>query len=803
MPPSVAAGPAARLSPTAAPPCAPRSGSRAAARCASSARSTTEGVVQTARVVARGDVRSVLALPGFASRGEMLVHNHPSGLLEPSGPDLEVAARMHDDGIGFGIVDNDATELYVVVEVPARDEFTALDPIADRSRPRPGRRDRRASSRATRIARASARWPCDIARLYNDGGVGLLEAGTGVGKSLGYLVPALRWAAANGERTVVSTNTINLQEQLVGKDLPFLARALGDQTGALRAAQGMAQLSLPRATRAGARRRGNALFDDGLQRGARRRSARGPSERRDGSLRRSPIAPRRRSVGRGRRRAGSLPARCKCPALRQVLSRSRRAARRRRPMSSSSIIICCSSDLAVRRAHRELGRGRGAARVHAARRRRRASSRGRGGVAPRHDGDASRAAAAVRPSRPSRQGTALGAHRASVDRRTICSAPRASISLQSRLAPAVQRRAREEPRCSSTCSTRSSQQSGRAGRATHATTSREHPIWKAGLRVALDDTARRDRAARRWTRSSCASALRGERAPDEAVMPLLNEMRAVTRRLAGGGRRLASRARPAPVDEATPCAGSRCAAATARRAVSTVPLDLAPILREDLFKRVDHDRRDERDARHRRSIRLPRVAPRSRRAGARAGDADLPVAVRVSRAGDARRADATCRRRTSTAAGHSRAVAQRDGRSRRRGRRRDVRRSSPATAMFARWPSELRARGADRRWPCSCTATRARDALLCAVSRAGRAILLGTASFWEGVDVPGDALRGAPDRQAALPRAHRADHRRALRGDRGSRRRLVPRVHAAARRAAPQAGLWPPHPHRAPTAASW
>src|SRR5436853_7591834 len=68
-----------------------------------------------------------------------------------------------------------------------------------------------------------------IAQLYNGGGIGLLEAGTGVGKSLGYLVPALRWAAANNERTVVSTNTINLQEQLVGKDLPFLAEALSDQ----------------------------------------------------------------------------------------------------------------------------------------------------------------------------------------------------------------------------------------------------------------------------------------------------------------------------------------------------------------------------------------------------------------------------------------------------------------------------------------------------------------------------------------------------------------------------------------------
>ena len=65
-----------------------------------------------------------------------------------------------------------------------------------------------------------------IADGYNDGGVLLLEAGTGVGKSFAYLVPALHWARANGERTVVSTNTINLQEQLVGKDLPLLrARA--------------------------------------------------------------------------------------------------------------------------------------------------------------------------------------------------------------------------------------------------------------------------------------------------------------------------------------------------------------------------------------------------------------------------------------------------------------------------------------------------------------------------------------------------------------------------------------------------
>ena len=89
-----------------------------------------DGVVQTARVVARGDVERVLALPGFARRGEMLIHNHPSGNLEPSDADLSIAALVHDDGIGFGIVNNAATQLYVVVEVPRAREETTLDPEA-------------------------------------------------------------------------------------------------------------------------------------------------------------------------------------------------------------------------------------------------------------------------------------------------------------------------------------------------------------------------------------------------------------------------------------------------------------------------------------------------------------------------------------------------------------------------------------------------------------------------------------------------------------------------------------------------
>jgi len=54
----------------------------------------------------------------------------------------------------------------------------------------------------------------------------MVEAGTGVGKSIAYLVPAALWAMQNNIRVVISTNTINLQEQLIHKDIPDLCSAL-------------------------------------------------------------------------------------------------------------------------------------------------------------------------------------------------------------------------------------------------------------------------------------------------------------------------------------------------------------------------------------------------------------------------------------------------------------------------------------------------------------------------------------------------------------------------------------------------
>lgn len=59
------------------------------------------------------------------------------------------------------------------------------------------------------------------------------EAGTGVGKSLAYLVPSARFALETGRKGVISTHTINLQEQLVRKDIPIVRKILGDELPAV------------------------------------------------------------------------------------------------------------------------------------------------------------------------------------------------------------------------------------------------------------------------------------------------------------------------------------------------------------------------------------------------------------------------------------------------------------------------------------------------------------------------------------------------------------------------------------------
>ena len=57
----------------------------------------------------------------------------------------------------------------------------------------------------------------------------IVEAGTGTGKTLAYLIPAIKWAVANKKKVIIATNTINLQEQLLLKDIPLAKSIIKDE----------------------------------------------------------------------------------------------------------------------------------------------------------------------------------------------------------------------------------------------------------------------------------------------------------------------------------------------------------------------------------------------------------------------------------------------------------------------------------------------------------------------------------------------------------------------------------------------
>ncbi|MCX7026161.1 MAG: ATP-dependent DNA helicase DinG [Spirochaetes bacterium] len=182
------------------------------------------GLVSEIEIVARGTEDKVPALEAYFEKGGILIHNHPSGFLHPSEADVDIAAEAGSYGVGSYIVDNEVEEVYIVAEPARRKAIRTLDEEGlagaldaggklseklDSFEPRP-----------SQIAMAR-----DVAGLFNRGGILAAEAGTGVGKSFAYLVPALAWAQGNEERVIVSTATINLQDQLFSKDIPLVSSA--------------------------------------------------------------------------------------------------------------------------------------------------------------------------------------------------------------------------------------------------------------------------------------------------------------------------------------------------------------------------------------------------------------------------------------------------------------------------------------------------------------------------------------------------------------------------------------------------
>jgi ATP-dependent DNA helicase DinG len=184
------------------------------------------GLVARLVVRARGNKGAVLALDTASDPADVTIHNHPTGFLVPSDEDLGIAGRAAENGTGFFIVDNRVSNVYVVAEPVKRRKRTALDAAAVCAALEEG------GAIANRLERYESRpSQLDLMRLiirgFNEEKVVAAEAGTGVGKSFAYLLPAMRYALDNDERIVVSTATINLQQQLYDKDIPLVKGALG------------------------------------------------------------------------------------------------------------------------------------------------------------------------------------------------------------------------------------------------------------------------------------------------------------------------------------------------------------------------------------------------------------------------------------------------------------------------------------------------------------------------------------------------------------------------------------------------
>lgn len=99
-----------------------------------------------------------------------------------------------------------------------------------------------------------------VDRALSDGRILAVEAGTGVGKSFAYLLPAIRQVLEHKRRVVISTHTISLQEQLIEKDIPLLQSVLGQEFSAVLVKGRNNYLSIRRLQLAGARQ--DQLFHD-------------------------------------------------------------------------------------------------------------------------------------------------------------------------------------------------------------------------------------------------------------------------------------------------------------------------------------------------------------------------------------------------------------------------------------------------------------------------------------------------------------------------------------------------------------
>ncbi len=183
-----------------------------------------------------------------------------------------------------------------------------------------------------------------VRRNMSSGGQLLIEAGTGLGKSFAYLLPAIERVVTHGERVVIATNTIALQEQLMGRDVPFLGSLLPGPCRAVLVKGRGNYLSKRRL--ALARSREQQLFSDASSRRSLHAIDEWAEGTRDGTLATLPVLERRGAWDHVQSDSGNCLGR-RCPTYETCFYQEAR-----RAMEGGDLLICNHamffSDLALR-----------------------------------------------------------------------------------------------------------------------------------------------------------------------------------------------------------------------------------------------------------------------------------------------------------------------------------------------------------------------------------------------------------------------------------------------------------------------
>lgn len=180
-----------------------------------------EGIVSEVEVIARGNSSSVAALLNMMRKNEVIIHNHPSGVLIPSDEDVNISSMYGEVGGASYIVNNAVDDIYVIVPLK---EFIKID--IDEYFGENGVIHKNFGK--FEVRREQYEMAKFIENSMNENKKLIVEAGTGTGKTIAYLLPTLLYAIENNLKVIVSTNTINLQEQLVNKDIPLLKKIINE-----------------------------------------------------------------------------------------------------------------------------------------------------------------------------------------------------------------------------------------------------------------------------------------------------------------------------------------------------------------------------------------------------------------------------------------------------------------------------------------------------------------------------------------------------------------------------------------------